>query len=172
MKQENSQQNLINEYARDAKRGFAAIYSAYADRLMQYAIHSFRLSCEEAEDAVHEAFLPWVQSPEKMSRVIQLQAYLFASVRNACIRRAKKEKEAVLSEDAPAGEKGDVHLQADVAVALDKLPLDQREVVFLKLWGDLTFEEISQMQKVSLNTVSSRYRYALNKLKEILQWNP
>ncbi|PKL49514.1 MAG: hypothetical protein CVV42_05900 [Candidatus Riflebacteria bacterium HGW-Riflebacteria-2] len=172
MKSENINENLMTEYAKDPQRGFDQIYRAYADKLVQYAVHSFRLSCEEAEDAVHEALLPWVQSPLKMREVKNLRAYLYASLRNACLKRAGQARSGVVPEDMVAAETPDVHLQADVASALSQLPEDQRESVYLKIWGDLTFAEIAELQKVSLQTVASRYRYALAKLKEILPWNP
>ena len=46
---------------------------------------------------------------------------------------------------------------------------EQKEVLSLKVWGELTFDEISRTLDLSLNTVASRYRYALQKLKD---WVP
>ena len=51
--------------------------------------------------------------------------------------------------------------------ALASLPDEQREVVVLKIWGQLTFEEAAAVIGVSPNTAASRYRYALEKLKDI-----
>lgn len=172
MKTENTSENLMTEYAKHPRRGFEQIYRAYADRLLQYAIHSFRLSNEEAEDAVHEALLPWVQSPQKMSGVKNLKAYLYASLRNACLKRSGADRNSAMLEDVAAAEGPDLHLRTDDANALKHLPDEQCEAVYLKLWGDLTFAEIADLQNMSLQTVASRYRYALAKLKEILQWNP
>ncbi len=172
MKTENTNENLMSEYAEDPKRGFEQIYRTYADRLVQYAVHSFRLSAEEAEDAVHEALLPWVQNPVKMREVKNLKAYLYASLRNACLKRAGQARNSAMPEHMAAAEGPDLHLQADVASALSRLPEEQRETVYLKIWGDLTFAEISELQNINLQTVASCYRYALTKLKEILQWNP
>jgi RNA polymerase sigma-70 factor (ECF subfamily) len=52
--------------------------------------------------------------------------------------------------------------------AVERLPPEQKEVLTLKVWGELTFDEISRILDLSLNTVASRYRYALGKLKEWL----
>jgi RNA polymerase sigma-70 factor (ECF subfamily) len=52
---------------------------------------------------------------------------------------------------------------------VELLPPEQKEVLTLKVWGELTFDEISRILDLSLNTVASRYRYALGKLKE---WVP
>ena len=53
--------------------------------------------------------------------------------------------------------------------AVDRLPDEQKEVLTLKIWGELTFDEIARTLDLSLNTVASRYRYALQKLKD---WVP
>ena len=52
---------------------------------------------------------------------------------------------------------------------MDRLPAQQKEVVTFKIWGELTFDEIARTLDESLNTVASRYRYALEKLKD---WVP
>ena len=46
---------------------------------------------------------------------------------------------------------------------------EQKEVLTLKIWAELTFDEIARTLDLSLNTVASRYRYALCKLKD---WVP
>ena len=53
--------------------------------------------------------------------------------------------------------------------ALAELPEEQREIVILRVWGQLTFEEAAAALDISPNTAASRYRYALAKLKEQLQ---
>jgi len=49
------------------------------------------------------------------------------------------------------------------------LPHDQREVLVLKIWNELTFSEIGDALGISQNTAASRYRYALAHLKKSLQ---
>ena len=48
---------------------------------------------------------------------------------------------------------------------LAELPLEQREVIVLKVWHDCTFEEIGGLLEISPNTAAGRYRYGLQKLK-------
>ena len=55
-----------------------------------------------------------------------------------------------------------------VQQSLDELSHEQREVVVLKIWGCLTFEEIGDALDISPNTASSRFRYARTKLKNFL----
>ena len=49
--------------------------------------------------------------------------------------------------------------------ALTQIPVEQREVVVLRLFGNMKFKEIADFQTVSLKTAQSRYRYGLKKLK-------
>jgi RNA polymerase sigma-70 factor (ECF subfamily) len=53
--------------------------------------------------------------------------------------------------------------------ALAELPVEQREIMVLRVWGQMTFEEAAATLDISPNTAASRYRYALAKLKERLQ---
>jgi RNA polymerase sigma-70 factor (ECF subfamily) len=51
--------------------------------------------------------------------------------------------------------------------ALARLPESQREVVTLKIWGELTFAEIAAALDIPANTAASRYRYALEDLRKL-----
>ncbi len=51
--------------------------------------------------------------------------------------------------------------------ALNKLPENQREVITLKIWADLTFSEIAEALGVPANTAASRYRYGLESLRQL-----
>ena len=55
-----------------------------------------------------------------------------------------------------------------LADALATLPYEQREALVLHLKGDLTFRRIANVQGVSINTVQSRYRYGIDKLRSLL----
>jgi RNA polymerase sigma-70 factor, ECF subfamily len=61
-------------------------------------------------------------------------------------------------------------LEADERLfrAIAALPAEQRSVISLRLHGDMTFEEIARLEGVSNNTIRSRYRYALDKLRSSL----
>ena len=56
-----------------------------------------------------------------------------------------------------------------LTVALRELPAEQRAVVHLKLWEEMTFEQIAQSLEIPVNTAASRYRYGLDKLRDRLR---
>lgn len=128
-----------------------------------------------AEDAVQEAFLGFVRAGSAAASVEDPRGYLFAALRHAAIRlraRAARQPAATAADwNAVAAPQRRV-LAADRAArleqALRQLSDEQREVVALKIDAGLTFAEIGSCLGVSPNTVASRYRYALEKLREAL----
>jgi len=56
-----------------------------------------------------------------------------------------------------------------LSLALARLPEEQREVIVLRFFEELTLKEIAAVCGLSLNTVASRYRYGLSKLKSLLE---
>ena len=55
-----------------------------------------------------------------------------------------------------------------------RIPYEQREVIILHLYSKMRFRQIAQSQGISLNTIQSRYRYGLEKLRAVLnsEWKP
>ena len=56
--------------------------------------------------------------------------------------------------------------------ALAELPYEQREVVILHVQGGMKFRAIAKSRNVSINTIQSRYRYGLDKLRSLLNSDP
>ena len=128
----------------------------------------------DAEDVVQEAFVRFWRRQHSLEN----RALLYAMVRSIALDRLRSEqrrvrREATVRSDEPeffessfaAGDEG----QQLLAVAIEQLPEEQREVVILKIWNELTFAEIGHVLEISQNTAASRYRYALSALKKILQ---
>jgi RNA polymerase sigma-70 factor, ECF subfamily len=99
-------------------------------------------------------------------------AYLFRAVRNAALNHIRgQSRDVALDEAVTWLESPGASRETALALqsALQALPLEQREVVVLHVWGQLTFEETAAIVGVSPNTAASRYRYGLAKLKTT--WN-
>ncbi len=174
MKNNTETQKLMEVYANNPEKGFALIYKAYAGPVFRYLRSSFNLSREEAEDILQNVFMPWVKNPEKFAKVEYPGAYLFTSARNAAIKFAGSIKEQPLPEECVeiAKDSHDTKVEAGLLIndALAELPVEQKEAVILKVWINMTFEEIAGLQQCTLQTAASRYRYAIAKLKELIPW--
>ncbi|MHC4180225.1 MAG: RNA polymerase sigma factor [Planctomycetota bacterium] len=158
------------------ERAFAALYDRFAVRLYRVALAMLGRA-EDAEDAVQDVFTAMVRSRKGLTEVRDLEAYVFTALRRAAARlavwRARQPTasdtaagEAVSREDRPGS--SNPHGQR-LEQALRALPPEQREVIALKIDGELTFGQIAQVKGVSINTAASRYRYALEKLRRALQ---
>jgi RNA polymerase sigma-70 factor (ECF subfamily) len=127
----------------------------------------------DAEDIVQEAFVRfWRQNRDVANRGL-----LYATVRSVALdlirrdsRRARREAEAYSDSEQWVDPQfaADDESQRLLATALNRLPHEQREVLVMKIWNDLTFAEIGEGLGISQNTAASRYRYALAALKKDL----
>jgi RNA polymerase sigma-70 factor, ECF subfamily len=121
-----------------------------------------------AQDLVHQVFLKLIKNGN-LSRAKDKKAYLFACVRNAVLNERKLEqRQAPLATDTAwfSPPDRDYAAEQNLRRALGALPDDQRQVVILHVWGELTFLQIGDLLGVSSNTAASRYRYALGKLRD------
>ena len=128
----------------------------------------------DAEDIVQEAFVRFWRRQHS----IENRALLYATVRSTALDRLRSDqrrarREAMAADDSEetfdppflAMDEG----QQLLAAAVERLPNEQREVLVLKIWNDLTFAEIGNVLEISQNTAASRYRYALGALRKTLQ---
>src|SRR5262249_16382456 len=126
----------------------------------------------DAEDALHDGF---VRFWRRRDRIEDAHAYLFTCVRAAALDRVKSEPRPkdrdeqypvrFFSMPDSAEQREQEKL---IANALAQLPAAQREVVVMKLWGGLQFDQIGQAVGININTAASRYRYAIAKLRTLL----
>jgi RNA polymerase sigma-70 factor, ECF subfamily len=158
------------------ERAFAALYDRFGRRLYRAAMGMLGRR-EDAEDIVQEVFMAVLQTWPRLSNSQDLTAYLFTALRRAAARSAARRARAqALSEtaaDEAAAERGRPDNRSSpyserLQRTLLALPAEQREVVALKIDGELSFAEIAQVMGVSINTAASRYRYALEKLRTSL----
>lgn len=166
---------LIVGLAGGDERAYAELYDRFAARLYRTAVGMLRLH-DDAEDVVQEVFMGILQSRHRLPKVQDLTAYLFATLRRAAGRRAKRRardcaltQAAIDSLSAPDRQDRSDPCGERLERALSALPAEQREVIALKIDGELTFAQIAQVVGVSANTAASRYRYALEKLRTALE---
>jgi len=161
----------------DATFNWKQCFDQISPNLVLYA-RQLTPSAADAEDVVQMAFVRWWRRfPDGDTENVPL---LYAAVRTIALdqrrsdtRRVKRESasEIALShENAPIFDPALETKEAAVIVtqSLAILPEEQREVVTLKLWGGLTFQEIATALGISINTAAGRYRYALNTLQKHL----
>lgn len=147
------------------------------------AIHACLLqvtrSPQDASDLLQDIFCRLARQPELLAGLPDdPRGFLLRLARNLAIdhlRRAQArdriyEKVQAASEDAVGVEDPDNPLlRQALAEALQRLPQEQREVVHDRLWKKRTLDEIAAARGISINTAASRYRYGLDKMREVLR---
>jgi RNA polymerase sigma-70 factor (ECF subfamily) len=148
------------------------IWDRYAGDLL--AMLQARLgSRHDGEDVLQAVFVRIASKRRQLAKARCLDAYIFRLARNEAASYAKRRKRDRTLPDSwliacdSGQERRDLTEQLEVALA--QLPPEQCEVIVLKLYREKTFEEIAHLLDVSQNTVSSRYRYGMEKLSRILK---
>ena len=172
---ENRDSEIRNALRRDDMQALELIWDAYGARLHGFLVALLR-SHAEAEDVLQDLFVRMAAKRRVMAEARSLCAYVFAMARNGAAehcrtRRPDETADAAANMQLAAVDPGDENALDPETVerALATLPAEQREVVVLKLYREMTFEEIGEALGISLNTAASRYRYALEKLRDYLK---
>ena len=141
------------------------LYEGKAAELILYG-RALGLSHSEAEDVVQETFVALMQMPQTPLRA---EHYCVRSFRNRALnyrrslwRRLTRELESWRWFEKSPGESP---AERVAMRRLAELPMEQREVIVLKIWHRCTFEEIGGLLDISPNTAAGRYRYGLQKIK-------
>jgi RNA polymerase sigma-70 factor (ECF subfamily) len=162
---------LVTALANGQAQAYAALFDRLGGSLLRVASVMLR-SAADAEDVVQDVFVEIVRHRDRMLLIEDLDAYVFAMLRNAVVRRLTRQRaeQQHLKKWVPmTNEKPDALLTDDIELAMQSLPQEQREVISLKMDGGLTFAQIAEILQVSSNTAASRYRYAIGKLRIILE---
>lgn len=159
------------DLAGSGSAAFERFYDREAARLWSVA-RALTGSRTDAEDCVQQTFLDLYRTRVSFARARSPRAYALACLRHHAMRLAARRAEASLEDlprepmalSSPTIDEG----PSELARALGRLSLEQREVISLKLDGGLTFAEIGEALSIPANTASSRYRYAMAHLERHL----
>ncbi|WP_148595616.1 RNA polymerase sigma factor [Aquisphaera giovannonii] len=132
----------------------------------------------DAEDVVQEAFVRFWRSRH---RARDATAYLYMCVRRCALSWRRGRERRLRREEAAARQEAESLLEGPaereerrraIEAMLGALPEAQREVLVMKVWGGLSFPQISEVLGISANTAASRHRYAMARLRARLTEEP
>jgi RNA polymerase sigma-70 factor (ECF subfamily) len=171
---------LVLRFNRGDRGVLHRIYDKYKDDLVTLAA-ALLMDVSTAEDVVHDVFLAFLDTAGRFRLTGSLKGYLATCVANrarnlnkAARRHRGPTLDAVVetTSDAPPPEQAAIFGEelACLRGALEQLPYEQREVLLLRLHSGMRFAAIAGVQGVSINTVQGRYRYAVEKLRSLLDF--
>ena len=166
---------LILKFNRGNREALRGIYEKYKDDLVTLAA-ALLTDVASAEDVVHDVFVGFIESSRKFRLTGSLKGYLATCVannarnRNKAGRRHQNVEDGAVMPDTNEPDAATIFGEElrQLSWALGQLPYEQREVLLLHSYSGMKFKAIAQQQEVSINTVQGRYRYALDKLRSML----
>ncbi|MCS6990303.1 MAG: sigma-70 family RNA polymerase sigma factor [Chitinophagales bacterium] len=178
-----SDEQLVKQYVQGDESALELLIRRHQQRVFG-AIYMFVRDRYVAEDLFQDTFM-------KAIRKLKTGAYqeegkflpwLLRIAHNRCIDYYRKTRRtpAIVTADGydvfellnlkgPAADRDLMISQSQRAVRqlVERLPAEQREVVILRIWGELSFKEIAKLTGVSINTALGRMRYALINLRKM-----
>jgi RNA polymerase sigma-70 factor (ECF subfamily) len=154
-----------------------SVYDEHASALFAFLLNLTRSELATRE-LLQELFFKLATRSAPFEGVRDIRAWLICLAHRLSIDRHRRSaREQHLLERAgaeaplfqPATHPDEESFRAALTAALAELPSEQRAVVHLKLWEEMTFAEIASVLEISPNTAASRYRYGLDKLQSALR---
>jgi len=185
---------LMVRYQRGERKAFAELVRRHNRPIYNFVLRQLRVP-SIAEDVTQDVFMRLVQNAAEFKHEARFLTWLYTIARNLCIDQLRKlSHRRHASLDQASGEPGALpgsktlgdtisdpspqasaehnavssEVRSCIVRAVDSLPDDQREVFLLREVASLPFKEIAEITGVGENTVKSRMRYALDRLKEAL----
>ena len=154
------------------------VYDKYRTDLLTLAM-ALLGDLAAAEDVVQDVFLSLLRLSGRLRLTGSLRGYLTTSVVNGArnmIRTHRRhplggldDTNPIPATDPQPDEAAVIEEQLDqLKWALGQLPYEQREVLVLRVYGQMPFKEIARQQGIPMNTALGRYRYAIDRLRSML----
>lgn len=182
-----SDEDLMIRYAQGGEAEFEVLLSRFRRPLFGFLCRMLGRT-DKAEDVFQEVFYEVIRGRRQYRPDAKFSAWIYRIARNRAVDRLRRDSfremtslDELVDQDnengrtrltrmeaqAPNPEELMQCLELETAVekALASLPVEQREVFWLKEKSNLTLAEVAAVTGVSLNTVKSRLRYALEKIR-------
>lgn len=142
---------------------------SHKQRLFRYACYRTG-SVAEAEDILQDVYLRLLERQGDVEKVANLPAYIFRALVNACASRAVAPRYVELaSPEVPEMEAEPDTFEEEaerIAALVAMMPDESREVIRLKIYAGLTFDEVAETLGVSPSTAKRRYYAGLESLRQ------
>lgn len=150
----------------------------YGERLVLHAWYILK-DTNEARDVVQEVFIKAMREPRLFDADFRIQAWLYRVTRNLCFNlvRDRRRRETILAGSVRVSSEGPPdplalvfqgEQQAELLQAVEQLSEDHRDILLLRYYDDLSYQEIADHLGIKLGTVMSRLSRARDRLLEVV----
>jgi RNA polymerase sigma-70 factor, ECF subfamily len=188
-----SDQELIRSYLEGKDLAFEILLSRYKDRIFSYLI-SLVKNRKIAEDIFQDAFFKIINTLQKgkYNEEGKFLPWAMRIAHNLAIDHFRKVKKMpTISQNPSKNEEDDFdifsilnmheasiedemieeQIHKDVRKVIDYLPKEQKEIIYLRHFKEMSFKDIAEAKDISINTALGRMRYALINLRKIIENN-
>lgn len=180
-----SDQELVKVYLSGNENALQVLINRHQEKMFT-AIYMLVRNREMAEDILQDAFLKIITTLKsgKYNEEGKFIQWAMRISRNLVIDHFRKNKKMPMVTDSegndvfgyiniPSPNQEDMMVRSEkeqkVRRLIEELPAEQREVLVLRHYAELSFKEISDLTNVSINTALGRMRYALNNLRKLIE---
>lgn len=185
-------QDLVRKYLQGQEGAFEILLNRYKDRIFSYLM-SLLKDRKLAEDVFQESFFKIIKTLKRGSynEEGKFLPWAMRIAHNLAIDQFRKNKKMPtvgqsnstggdddefdifsvlqLEENNVEDQMVEDQIKMDVIRLLDHLPDEQREIVILRHFKEMSFKDIADRKNISINTALGRMRYALINLRKIIQ---
>jgi len=176
-------QIVWDEFRKGSKIALETIYEDNYASLYHYG-QKFTQDNDLIKDLIHELFIELIDSGSRLSRTDNIRYYLLKSLRNKLLRQLSEKLKFTNKLTGSADfnlvdsiesqlikNEVEEQLRNQVTTAIKKLSVKQQEIIYLRFYSDISYQEIATLFDVNIQTVRNLMSRAINSLKEDLQNN-
>ena len=175
----NSESDITEKIRRGDEEAFSLLFRQHYEPLCFFA-HRFVRDFDGAEGIVQEVFVRLWDTRATLSIHTSVRSYLYTAVKNSCLNHIKRASFSSPLDDQETWTdttmlRPDAQLESNEMAeamerAIDNLPSKCRQIFCLAKYDGLSYQEIAEIQNVSINTVKTQLKRALKSLSKSLQY--
>jgi RNA polymerase sigma factor (sigma-70 family) len=163
---------------------YTSLYNDYYSLLNNYG-YKFTHSMNLIEDAIHDLFIRLWTTRNNLGNPVSVKNYLLKSLRNTLLRKIKTEDKytGIDSDDYPFGFEVSYNNPSGLAIeekdfrekvkaVINTLPPRQKEIIYLRFYEGLSYDEIADIMSISVNSTYKLLYKALENLQQTLGTSP
>lgn len=177
-----SDHKLWEDFKSGDQKSYSTIYDQEADSLFKYGIHLCNNE-QLVEDVIHDLFVYLWTNREKLGEIRSIRLYLKSSFRRSLLKKIRKEKIfqreqileqfaykfAVLAEEVKNEAENNDLIRAEIDSVLKSLSKRQREIIYLRFYQNLSYEEIAAHLDIDLSYTYNVVSKAYSTMKKLIK---
>lgn len=152
------------------EKSVADLYTEYSNEILAYSFSLLKNS-DDAKDVVQEVFIRFMKSKDDFKGECSYKTWLMIITRNYCFTFLKKKSNEPLRIDDVNIKHEEINLDVKISLssALEKLTGEDSEIIYLRMYAGLSYEEIAEIMSINVNTVGMRLFKLKKQLKNYLK---